>query len=63
VQPRVLCSLRAIAKAFSAGTKRIFVDRHAAPAKELLLAGVGAALEAIGIEVDDDAADFAAGGR
>ena len=32
-------------------------------AKELLLAGMGTAFEASGIEVDHHAADFAAGGR
>ena len=39
------------------------LDRFAAPPEELLLAGVGAAFDPIGIEVNDDAADFAAGGR
>ena len=39
------------------------LDRLAALPEETLLAWMRAALEAIGIEVNDDAADFAAGGR
>jgi len=38
-------------------------DGLAAAAKELLLAGMGTAFEASGIEVDHHAADFAAGER
>ncbi|MFO7629948.1 MAG: hypothetical protein R6W06_10640 [Prochlorococcaceae cyanobacterium] len=38
------------------------LDGLAAPAEELELNGIAAPLDPLGIEVDDDAADFAAGG-
>lgn len=60
-----LCALHCLGdgKGFFSRDKAHLLDGLAAATKELLLAGEGTAFDAIGIEVDHHAADFAAGER